>query len=161
MSLPLNFIVEQQISNIPSVFDVSGTMGFSHELSAAPAIPGGVLPVDRLVQVNQPVHIHIQWKVSGWLTTLFSTADTWRIQVYMEQFGALDFELPEINSVKNVPHQPVDPFSYFEVLTIPANAMKPGIYNMVVSLRLYDQFNNPRPFAAFAELGNIEFYKPL
>ncbi|MCW5922495.1 MAG: hypothetical protein KIS77_09130 [Saprospiraceae bacterium] len=113
---------------------------------------------NKLIQCEQPVRFGFQWTVSGVLVPLLSNSNRWKVQLHFEKWGPLEFDLGA-NGTTYVNFVPVSGHTYNVVITLPANSIPEGVFEVVAILRLYDQRNQPIPVAGFAELGKIEFYE--
>jgi hypothetical protein len=113
---------------------------------------------EKLIQCEQAVRFGFQWSVSGVLVPLLSNANKWKVQLHFEKWGETEFNIGT-NGTATVNFVPVSGHTYNVVITLPANSIPEGVYEIVAILRLYDQRNMPIPVAGFAELGKVEFYE--
>jgi hypothetical protein len=113
---------------------------------------------NKLIQCEQATRFGFQWSVEGVLVPLLSNANKWKVQLFFEKWGEKEFNLGA-NGTASVNFVPVSGNVYNVVITLPANSIPEGVYDVVAILRLYDQRNQPIPVAGFAELGKIEYYE--
>lgn len=136
-------------------FTVSGAGAFTHEINP-PAFP--VTPNEpTIIQCEQESHIHINWTQSGELSSYLCGLE-WRIEVLFEKWGSTEWS----------PGAPINPrtvrfvqgnYNYNEVITIPANTVPEGVYDIVVVLRLQSTTKKPLPLAGFVELDKVQVYE--
>lgn len=161
----------------PGYFNIGGVtqIGTLNELAGAGGLdPGSNAFGSSLIQTDQPIQIRLAWGVSGDFAHMINPAFEWRIEVFLERYGPLEFGfLPGVGrtsltwgsgTLANViPGQMNFPGTFVPnstTITIPAFAVPEGLYDVVVVLRLHDMPSGLPCFAAaFAEFGKIEFYR--
>ncbi len=148
-------IVEETLAT-PSSFRFTGrTLATMHELPASGPWPSD-LTQERLIQVEQAIHFHFEWQVSGALVPLLDRGFRWKIQVYFEKWGVSESAVAPTATVSYIP---VSGHTYRTVINLPGNSLSEGVYDMVAVLRLYDASGNPLPVAGFEELGKFQVYE--
>lgn len=153
-----SFLAEQVISNNPRIFEFNGgAVITANELPSTADWPAN-LAIERLIQRDQPVRLSFRWSVSGLLTRFLDPNSKWHLQVYFEQMGGGEINLGAYSQA-DVNFVPVSGHIYTHSLTVPANAIPEGVYEVVAVIRFKDARNRPGPIAAFAELGKVTFYE--
>lgn len=114
---------------------------------------------NSLIQSEQAVTFGFRWDVKGCLVPLLKCSK-WKIEVQLERWGSKEFDLAALGyGTKYVNYVPRSGYTYTESITVPANTIPDGVYEVVGLITLYDNNNNPLPVAGFAELGKIRFYE--
>jgi len=113
---------------------------------------------NKLIQCEQAVRFGFKWAVEGVLVPLLSNANKWKVQLFFEKWGQSEFNLGA-SGTATVNFVPTSGHTYNVVITLPANSIPEGVYDVVAILRLYDGRNQPIPVAGFAEMGKLEFYE--
>ncbi len=148
-------IVEETLAT-PSSFQFTGrALATMHELPTTGPWPAD-LAQTRLIQVEQGIHFHFEWQVSGPLVPLLDRGFKWRIQVYFEKWGVSE---SAVAPTVSIPYIPVSGHTYRALINLPANTLSEGVYDVVAVLRLYDGSGKPLPVAGFEEMGKFEVYE--
>jgi hypothetical protein len=154
---PYNFSVEETLAT-PSSFVFNGQAAVTAHENALPA--GNPWPADftndRLIQVEQGLHFHFKWSVSGPLVPILRNDLKWKVQVFLEKWG--ESETP-VSPAATVNFNSAAGFQYNTLVNIPANTLNEGVYDVVAVIRLYTAAGNPLPVAGFVEMGKIQMYE--
>ena len=120
-----------------------------------------VSPPERIFQRDQTIDFTVTFDVSGLMQSLFAGCQ-WRLNIYLEQYGALDFTLPVVFSEKfrtiTAAEATPAPVTYTLNISIPGNTFPQGVYDLVCMVRLVNPTNLPLPVAMFADFQTIEVY---
>lgn len=136
-------------------FYVSGAGAFTHEINP-PAYP--ITPNEpTIIQCEQDSHVHVYWEQSGELTSYLCGLE-WRIEVLFEKWGSTEWSPSTPFSPRTVRFVQ-GPNNYSETITIPANTIPEGVYDIVVVLRLQSTSKKPLPLAGFVELNKVQVYE--
>ncbi len=157
---PIPFKVEETLVNGPTFAFNGQAVASMHEL---PPVAGSTWPADltndRLIQVEQGVHFHFAWGVSGAVVPLLSSNLVWKIQLFFEKWGQSESPLNPSTTVRYVP---TSGFRYNALINIPGNTLSEGVYDVVAVIRLYNVVSgvtSPLPVAGFVEMGKFEFFE--
>jgi hypothetical protein len=113
----------------------------------------GVETPTEIIRTGQNWSIKVWWETIGALNCLM--CGYWKVRVYLEQFGAGEYDLP--NNIIDVPFHS-EPYSYHGEIKFNPGDLKAGVYKGVVTVQLYGSKGVPGPIVAFAELGWLHFY---
>ncbi|MCB0635190.1 MAG: hypothetical protein KDC54_01155 [Lewinella sp.] len=120
--------------------------------SAGPFHPA---PSNYIVQTDQPIHVHTQWNVKGALASILG--GEWRVAVYFEKYGGGEANPGEYMGktahIQSLNH------TYNMTITVPANDLKPGLYNVAIAITFFSDAGVPLPVAGFADLGMVQYYE--
>jgi len=140
-------------------FNITGASALTHEVNP-PALP--VAPnIPVLIQCEQDSHVHFTWTQSGGLIPFLNASMLeWRLDVLFEKWGNAEWS-PAIPAAQRVvAFSNNNPHTYNQLITIPANSVPEGIYDIVAVLRLYNKFTGaPLPLAGFVELNKVQYYE--
>jgi hypothetical protein len=135
--------VEETLAT-PASFRFNGrALVTSHELPTTGPWPAD-LTNQRLIQVEQGIHFHFEWSVGGVLVPLLDRGMKWKIQLFFEKWGQSE---SSTNPSATVNYVPTSGHTYRSFISIPANTISEGVYDVVAVLRLYDSAGNPLPVA--------------
>ncbi len=109
---------------------------------------------NRLVQTDQPFHVHTKFNVSGMLASVLP--GEWKAQLYFEQYGPGEAS-PGVYEEK-VLHVPALNQNYDLEIKVPANQLAPGLYKMAVVVTFLSTTGTPLPISGFEEIGPINVY---
>lgn len=136
-------------------FYVSGAGAYTHEINP-PTYP--VTPNEpTIIQCEQESHVHVRWEQSGALTSYLCGLE-WRIEVLFEKWGNTEWSPGSPLSPRIVKFVQ-GPNVYSEIITIPADTIPEGVYDIVVVLRLQSTNRQPLPLAGFVELDKVQVYE--
>jgi hypothetical protein len=159
---------------LDGIFDLKGVgkAGNLIEFGSGGGFTLGNVLEKRLIQTDQRVDFVFEWTVKGMFAHAFNPNFRWRIEVFMERYGPLDFDLGA-NGIATLNYGSGDLVAPDEVsypgagaptsttVSIPPNTIPEGVYDVVAVLRLLHPAGDDTPcfLAAFAEFGKINFYQ--
>lgn len=125
-----------------------------------------------MIQTDQTIEFRFEWTIKGMFAHAFESKSRWKIEIFMERYGPLDFDLGA-TGVKILDYGTGDLLLPDEVhfpgagaptsttVTIPGGTIPEGVYDVVALISLLHKAPNDTPcfLAAFAEFGKISFYR--
>lgn len=173
MALQVNLINEQTLAGF---FDFRGVgqVGNLDELASLGGFTAGSNVIgSRLIQTDQQVDFRFQFSVEGMFAHAFNPNFRWRIELYLERYGPLEYNFPAgLGFVEltygsgdyvgaNEVHFPGAGAPNSTTISIPGGNIPEGVYDVVAVIRLLHEAGNNTPcfLAAFAEFNKINFYQ--
>ncbi len=144
-------IIDVQPIVVDELPDLGGLVGAPPPFHPAPS--------NRISQTDQELHVHIQWTVEGLLAQLLPNTCDWITRVYLEQYGQGEAIPGEYKTT--TAHVQAFNNAYDVTVSIPANALDPGLYRLAVSITFEGPGGEPLPPAGFAEIGNLNVYESI
>ena len=135
-----------------ALLDVTGDAHL-HEGPSTSGLPAVTPPVN-IIQTDQALYVHFRWRQNAPIGPLIS--GTWKYRVYFERMGS--GEVPSDLPPSTTGFIPAVNANYSEVITIPANTLRPGVYKLVATLMLCGRRGTPTPLAGYDEIGILEVY---
>lgn len=83
---------------------------------------------------------------------------TWRLRLYLEQFGGKEIELPA-SVATHAEKFMSEPYPYSCSIQVPAGHVSEGVYMLVAAITMVGPTNKPGPIAGFAEFGVVQFFE--
>ncbi len=160
-------------ATLAGFFDFSGIANAGNLVEFPdPNAPLGDLVNSRLIKCDQAVNIRFDWTVSGMFAHTMNPNSLWKIQLFLEQYGPGEFSFTPgagektltygsgvvsgggINAAMTYPG-----VAGSTTVSIPANTIPEGIYDVVAAIRYLHPDGTPCFLAAFVEFGKIDFYQ--
>ena len=135
----------------PALLNVTGNAHL-HEGPSTSGLPSA--PPVNIIQTDQALRIHFVWRQNAPIARIID--GVWKYRVYFEKMGA--GEVPSDFPSSSTPFIQAVNASYSQVITVPANTLKPGVYKLVATLMLCGKGGAPTPIAGYDELGILEVY---
>ncbi|MEM7575030.1 MAG: hypothetical protein AAF433_19145 [Bacteroidota bacterium] len=110
---------------------------------------------NRLVQTDQPFHVHTKFKVTGMLAGVLT--GQWKAQLYFEKYGQGE-AAPGVYEQK-VNHVLSTNQTYDIAISVPGNDLTPGLYKMALVVTFIGASGSPLPISGFEEIGPINVYQ--
>lgn len=132
-----------------------------HEQQDAPGsawdAPGPIAPhpSNRILQTDQPAHVHVSYRVYGSLAPVI--CGEWKVKICFSRIcggnAAIQDFTTTVASVDSTDH------TYNVSVQIPANTLPSGLYRMSVIVMLCDKKGNPLPVIGYEEIGPLLVYQ--
>lgn len=163
-------------AGVPGIYEFngSGLVGTLNEVfPSGPSIPTSNAPGSRTVQVDQQIRFTFEWSIVGTFANMLNPAFNFQAELFFERYGPGEINLTSSGifpvNVQNAAGTPNGPFQRdFRVangnaatINVPANAIPPGVYDVVAVIRMLNTTGTPILLAAFAEFGKINFVANL
>ena len=136
----------QQESQFGAAFEVTGTVNLVEAAAIAPS---------SILRTTQDAQVQFDITTSGAGTG--SIGGTLRLTAYFEGLGSTAPEL-DFGPVDVTLTPGPSPVNYFGSISIPANTIPPGTYQLVGVVSYLDLTNAPGPVAAFSDMQLLRVY---